>query len=102
MAFAGSGDGNCFSGNVHTTSEPAGVETLIPCGSAPTGAFEANLGLLLQLIGRDKPPAGDVRNMPDPPAQPTMPDALTAPARPAADMPPAVDVASVPLPDPPA
>jgi hypothetical protein len=102
MVFAAAGDGNCFSGNVFATSEPAGVETLIPCGSAPTAAFEANLGLLLQLIGREKPPAGDIRNMPDPPAQPSMPDALTAPARPAADMPPAIDVTSVPLPDPPA
>jgi hypothetical protein len=94
--------GNCFGGNVFTSSKPAQIEQAAPCdGAAPSAPFDADPLPLDQLIGRERPGAGDITSMPDAPVLDSMPDALTAPAVPARNLPPAVDVASIPLPDAP-
>jgi hypothetical protein len=83
---------NCFAGNRFTTSDPDRIETLLPCDGPMTvwtpGAY----------VPPDAPPGRDVRSMPLPPAQPSMPDAATAPARPAVGVPtfPDVDAIAVP------
>jgi plastocyanin len=79
--------GNCFAGNSYTVAAPAGLETLHGCGG-----FRLPLGFdplpLVSVVGyRGFTVEGRVfpswRNQPVPPAQPTMPDAAAAPARPA-------------------
>lgn len=89
---------NCWAGNTFTSSMPAAIETAAPCEGAPTSPFDANPLPLAQLIARDKPKAGDYTKMPDPEPQPSMPDAIAAPVRPAIDLPPKIDVASIALP----
>jgi hypothetical protein len=78
------GGGNCFSGNRYTTSTPADIEQVLPCGSAVSG-FHADIALFASLLGGDKPTAVDYRDaaLPDLPALANMPRARTAPARPA-------------------
>jgi hypothetical protein len=95
-------DGNCFAGNTFSTSMPNKIETAAPCDGAATTSWDDNPVPLTQLIGRPRPPKGDIKNMPDPPVLPTMPDAMTAPAQPAVNLPAAVNVDSIPLPDKPA
>lgn len=93
--------GNCFSGNTFETTAPVDLEALAPCEGDPTatdwddGAFD-----LLALIATEKPPSVDyqVAPTPEPPAQENMPDAATAPARPATDVPWEVDVDAIEVP----
>jgi plastocyanin len=93
--------GNCFSGNVFKTSAPKNIEKLAPCTGTGVGDIsDGNLGLA-GFITNQNPPSVDYKTMPDPPAQPTMPDAMTAPWKPAApgNLPTIqVDVAAIPLP----
>ncbi|MEO0492876.1 MAG: hypothetical protein AAF081_05630 [Actinomycetota bacterium] len=75
--------GNCFGGNTFDTSRPADIDTVLPCDGAE--------GDLSDMIGIDFfSPPGDEANVPyadvaSPAAgdQPSMPDALSAPASPA-------------------
>jgi hypothetical protein len=93
VRLRGEGPGtNCFAGNAFATSDPADVETLLPCG-APARAWRPG-GYAAPVA----PPGRDVRDMPAPPAQPSMPDAATAPARPAVGRPTFPDPASIPVP----
>ena len=83
-------DGNCFADNVFTTSAPEDIETVAPCdgdsGTEPLAGVPA-----LNVAQSFSPMTGvDYQTMPAPPAQPTMPDAATAPPRPA-DVLPEVD-----------
>ncbi len=94
--------GNCFEGNTHTTTAPADLETIAACGAEPSGDWEAGKLNVLAAMAAERPPAGDYKTTPEPPAQENMPDAATAPARPATDVPYAVDVDSITLPDAPA
>ncbi len=92
--------GNCFSANKFKTSAPANIEQKAPCGGPVTGSWtEGALDLISVFLG-DKPPAipYNEATIPDPPQQPNMPDAATAPPRPAANPAPKVDVASIKLP----
>jgi len=73
--------GNCFAGNVFTSTAPANLETLAPCGATGAGSWDAGA---LDLAGiflntPEKPNADAYKTTPEPPAQPSMPDALTAP-----------------------
>lgn len=81
-------DGNCFEGNTFTTSAPEDIETVAACG----GGTEPLVGVPpLTVALASSPMTGvDYQTMPAPPEQPTMPDAETAPARPA-DVIPEVD-----------
>lgn len=94
-------DQNCFSGNTFTTSAPASIETLAPCTGTGTGDPSKGALDLGALMGTQHPPSGDYKIQPEPPAQPNMPDAETAPARPAVDVPMSVDVAAVKMPSKP-
>ena len=90
--------GNCFSGNTFKTSAPANIETLAPCTGTGTGDPKAGALDLVSLIASTRPPAGDYKAMPVPPAQPNMPDPESAPAHPAVDVPMTVDLAAITLP----
>ncbi len=96
--------GNCFSGNTFTTSAPAQLETLAPCEGTGSGDWNAGALDLLGLLGQpaEAPPKDTYKSTPVPEPQENMPDAETAPARPATDVPYAVDVASIEVPAKPA
>jgi len=91
-------ENNCFSGNTFTTSAPTDIETVAPCTGTGSGDPKAGSLDLAALIASERPPAGDYKVTPEPPAQPNMPDAATAPARPATDVPMAVDLAAIAVP----
>lgn len=88
----GEGLGNCFEGNDAESLDPADLEALLPC-DGPTG----------DVPRRDReqrvpvPPGRPLADLPRPPRQPSMPDATTAPPRPATP-PAAVDVDAVGVP----
>ena len=92
---------NCFADNAFATSAPRQLEALAPCDGDPT-ADGWDLGSLDlgALIAEERPPAVDYETAatPEPPDQPSMPDADTAPARPATDVPFAVDVDAITVP----
>jgi plastocyanin len=93
---------NCFSGNDHATSLPADVERVAPCDDSERPPFMTDLGRFVELLGSPKPEGADYRtvDLPDPTGQPQMPDAATAPGRPASrGTPMAVDLASITTPD---
>jgi hypothetical protein len=96
--------GNCFSDNQFTTSAPTNLEEKAPCGKKASGDFEEGALDLVALLAAPKPPSVDykIAPTPDPPKQPNMPKAKTAPANPATKMPPKVNVKKVLLPKPPA
>jgi hypothetical protein len=95
--------GNCFSGNTFATSAPLDLEALAPCGAAGSGGdFTAGALDLAALIATVPPPSGDYKASPEPPAQPNMPDAASAPARPAIDVPRTIDLAAITVPAKPA
>jgi hypothetical protein len=100
--------GNCFSDNVAATTAPADLQTLAPCDGAVTGDWTVGaIDIASWLVDAETaPPSVDYRSapLPDPPAEAweNMPDAETAPARPATDVPEQVDLASITVPAKPA
>ncbi len=96
---------NCFSGNTFGTTAPADLEALAPCdGTGNGGDWNAGALDLIGLLGSPAPapPEDAYKTTPEPPAQPNMPDAETAPANPATDMTPDVDIAAIAVPEKPA
>lgn len=96
--------GNCFSGNIHTTSSPKNLETLAPCDGPVSKAFNADLELFVGKFTADKP--GEVNykeaKLPALEKHPNMPDPLNAPPRPAnKDLPIKVDLAAIKVPNKP-
>ena len=94
-------ENNCFSDNTFTTSAPAAIETLAPCTGTGSGDPKAGALDLVALIASERPPSGDYKVTPEPAPQPNMPDAESAPARPARDVPMAVDLDAIVLPSKP-
>jgi len=98
--------GNCFSGNEHTLSAPAALETLAPCGAEGSGDWDAGalnvLGWLDEVATR--PPPVDFREavLPPKPVLDNMPDAATAPARPDGPLVDVIDIDSLTVPPAPA
>jgi len=93
--------GNCFSANRFSTSLPAHLEQLLPCGGAASPAYETDLARFVQLLTATKPGGADYRKvvLPPRPDLPDMPDARDAPPRPAnTGTPAAVDVDTIKLP----
>lgn len=97
-----SGFGNCWAGNEFTTSAPLALEELAPCGGAGSGDWTAgDLGVARWVVEQAGLP-------PEVPWQRVMlpklgrhdhlPDAATAPARPATDVPTPVDLDAIQVP----
>ena len=93
-----SGLGNCFAGNTVTTSSPKNLQTLAPCEGTGSGDWADGALDLGVLIASERPPAGDYKVQPLPPAQPNMPKASTAPAKPMTSSPKKPDLASIKVP----
>lgn len=75
--------GNCFEGNTFKTSSPTDIEKAAPCTGPPTADISVGvLGLVGFVSNQNRPPV-DFKKMPDAPAQTTMPDATSAPWKPA-------------------
>lgn len=83
---------NCFTGNTFTSSLPATIEQVMPCGG-PAGTFDGG-----RFTPRPAPPGIDYRDVAAPADQPTMPDAATAPFAAASNVPPAVDLDAITVP----
>lgn len=77
--------GNCFSGNTFTSSIPADIERLVPCGKPASSAFASDLGAFAAeaLAERPAPPDYKTAAWTAPTDLPEMPRAKTAKARPA-------------------
>jgi hypothetical protein len=93
--------GNCFADNEFSTSAPEEIEALAPCDGEPTSdAWDEGVLDLGALIAAERPPSVDYQEAPtpEPGEQPNMPDAGSAPARPATDVPETVDLDEIDLP----
>ena len=86
---------NCFIGNTFATANPPDIETVLSCAAGAATPKTINISPRRAL---PSPTGVDYRTMPVPPPQPDMPDARTAPARPAVGPPPAVDPATITVP----
>jgi hypothetical protein len=98
--------GNCFSGNQFVTTAPLDLETLAPCGATGSGDWDA--GALNVLAWLDevatRPPSVDFKDavLPPKPVLDNMPDAATAPARPAGPLVTEIDLDAIVVPEAPA
>jgi hypothetical protein len=99
--------GNCFAGNEFATSAPTDVEQLAPCeGEGSGGDWTAGDLNVVRWIAEqaDLPPEVPWQEAPLPELgeHENMPDAETAPAKPATDVPYAVDLDAITTPELPA
>jgi hypothetical protein len=97
---------NCFADNHFTTSAPHDLEALAPCeGAGSGGDWTAGDLNVARWIGETASLPGEVdwkvAPLPELGAHQNMPDAATAPARPATDVPMAVDLDAITVPDAP-
>ncbi len=92
--------GNCFSGNIFTTSQPADLETLAPCDADGSGDWTVNPFDPVQIVTFEPPPAVDYQTLELPPLPqlPGMDDPENAPAAPAVNVPPTIDTSTITLP----
>lgn len=88
---------NCFAGNRFGSSLPAAIETVVRCPPSGPGSTTADIssGPLPLQPGA---PNVDYRRVPLPPAQPSMPDAMSARRVPASAARPIVDLSTVTVP----
>jgi hypothetical protein len=96
------GLGNCLAGNTVDSMAPEQLDVLAPCDGEPTSAaWDQGVLDLAALIAAERPPSVDYETAPTPPPppQPNMPDADTAPPRPAIDVPFAVDLDAIAVPE---
>jgi Right handed beta helix region len=92
--------GNCFADNTFATSAPVDLEALAPCdGEGSDGDWTAGAIDLVALMTAVQPPSGDYKTTPVPGPQDNMPDADSAPARPATDGPPEIDLDAIEVPE---
>ena len=77
--------GNCFDQNQYSSTHPADLEQLAPCGGTGAGDWTVDAYNIAEWLNEENPPSVDYEtaNTPEPGEQPNMPDAATAPARPA-------------------
>jgi Right handed beta helix region len=85
--------GNCFRGNTFTSSSPPQIEAAIDCAAPAATAIKTP-----PYSGPGAKNGPDYRKVAAPPAQPTMPNAETAPPRPAQEVVPTVDLATIQVP----
>jgi hypothetical protein len=96
------GLGNCLADNTMGTTAPEQLDALAPCDGEPTStAWDQGVLDLAALIATERPPSVDYEVAPTPPPapQPNMPDAATAPPRPATDVPFAIDLDAIEVPE---
>ncbi len=88
---------NCFGGNRFASSLPPSIETVVACPASGPGATDADVpsGPLTLQPGA---PNVDYRTVPLPPAQPSMPEALSTRRAPASAAVPVVDLSTVTVP----
>ena len=93
---------NCFADNTITSTAPADLEGLAPCEGSPTATDGGRVALDLgALIATERPPSVDYESapLPDRGPQENMPDAESAPARPATSgVPMSVDLDAIAVP----
>jgi hypothetical protein len=95
--------GNCFADNEFTITYPDQLETLAPCDGTGSGDWTVGAYNVALWLADEPPPSLDWKTAPLPELEPqeNMPDAATAPARPAVDVPMAVDLAEIAVPSAP-
>lgn len=93
--FASTLFGNCFEGNEIAASFPEGLQEKAPCGGP-----DVDLGDLSAIVNElpTSPPDADWKKVRAPGDQENMPDAETAPPRPATDVPMKIDVDAIEVP----
>jgi parallel beta-helix repeat protein len=96
--------GNCASGNTLTFTQPNNLETLAPCDGTGSGDWKDGEYNVAAWLGETPPPSVDWQTATLPELQPqeNMPDAATAPAKPATDVPYSVDLDAITVPSKPA
>ena len=94
--------GHCFADNTFTTSAPNNIETLAPCDATGSGDWKDGEYDVVAWLGETHPPSVDWATavLPDLEPQVNMPDAATAPVRPATG-PKTVDLDSIVVPSKP-
>lgn len=100
IVFISNVDGeNCVQGNEAEVVSPADADDVMPCGG-PFLEYDAETGRFLEIVEEEKPPSVDYEDvdLPDPGELENMPDAATAPARPAGP-PPSIDLSAYGVPD---
>lgn len=92
---------NKFCDNEHETTLPADLETIQPCEGEPGKVGAEGTVKMLELIEEERAPSVpyDEAVWPEPGPQESMPDAETAPARPARGLPYEVDLDAITLPE---
>ena len=95
------GGGNCFAGNEYTSSLPADLQTLLPCDGDPSSVFDAPIARFVEVFTASYPAGLDYKTaaLPPLPDLESMPDARTAPARPATDFTFEIDLDEIERPD---
>ncbi len=94
------GGKNCFKGNIVEKTNPANIQELLACGSAP-GVYVADLAKFIEQFTDDGPPEVDwkLAKLPAVERLEEMPNALTAPVKPAnVGVPMKIDLAAITLP----
>ena len=98
--------GNCWGGNIFTTSAPQNLENLAPCEGQGSGDWTLGVLNVLTWLAdiETAPPPVDYKDavIPDPPDLPNMPDAETAPVDPATNIIVDIDLDAMVVPDKPA
>ena len=96
--------GNCAAGNTLTFTQPNNLETLAPCDGTGSGDWKDGEYNVAAWLGETPPPSVDWQTATLPELQPqeNMPDAATAPAKPATDVPYSVDLDAITVPSKPA
>jgi parallel beta-helix repeat protein len=92
--------GNCFADNEFTVTYPDQLEALAPCDGASAGDWTVGAYNVAAWLGEEPPPSVDWKTAPLPELVPqeNMPDAATAPARPATDVPTVIDLDAIVVP----
>ncbi len=95
--------GNCFTENTYTSTAPNNLETLAPCDATGSGDWKDGEYNVALWLGETHPPSVDwkIAEMPALQPQVNMPDAATAPVRPATG-PKTVDLDAIVVPTKPA
>jgi len=95
--------GNCFAGNTFTFTQPNNLEVLAPCDATGSGDWKDGEYNVVAWLLDTPPPSVDwqTANLPALQPQENMPDAATAPAKPAIDVPYEVDLDAITVPSKP-